>query len=241
MANVRCPMCSKLNPPEAEVCAYCGARLKPLRPPSAKQPAAEPSKTDEPDWLKQLRADGPDLPPEEDHQSGAAVENSDVPDWLSRIRDRAKTETSSPSNVFGEEKEEEADWMKSLQGEDTSDQGLSDWLSRIPGGQEEEKGPAQPPASKQPAIPAASEPPAAGFETPDWLRGLSDETAASQGASIFGENVGEQAGGQPPADFGEPAAADSGAEDWFSKLSAWQTGSEANSEPENTTPSATAS
>jgi hypothetical protein len=30
MADVRCPMCSRLNPAERDTCQYCEARLKPL-------------------------------------------------------------------------------------------------------------------------------------------------------------------------------------------------------------------
>src|SRR3989304_4528134 len=33
--EIRCPMCSKLNPPGTESCAFCGARLKPLLAPAA--------------------------------------------------------------------------------------------------------------------------------------------------------------------------------------------------------------
>jgi hypothetical protein len=30
MADVRCPMCGKPNPPDLEKCKFCGARIKPL-------------------------------------------------------------------------------------------------------------------------------------------------------------------------------------------------------------------
>ncbi len=70
MANVRCPMCSKPNPPEAEVCSYCGARLKPLHlQQSGQQPEGKgkgPAKNVEPDWLSQLRADRPGSLPNEE-------------------------------------------------------------------------------------------------------------------------------------------------------------------------------
>ena len=35
MADTRCPMCGKVNPPDLDVCQYCGARLKPVVPPSS--------------------------------------------------------------------------------------------------------------------------------------------------------------------------------------------------------------
>ncbi len=99
-------MCSKLNPAEAEVCAYCGARLKPLHLSSTEQPGAGSPKnsgssqsgssplSDEPDWLNQLRADGPGSPSQDntpEKPSEAFSDDADVPDWLARIRDRART------------------------------------------------------------------------------------------------------------------------------------------------------
>jgi hypothetical protein len=34
MADVRCPMCGKPNPPETVICKFCQARLEPLIAPS---------------------------------------------------------------------------------------------------------------------------------------------------------------------------------------------------------------
>lgn len=150
MANVRCPMCSKLNPPEALTCAYCGARLKQTGP-------AIPSGNDEPDWLSSLRSDEESGPAAS--QPGAPGEGdfgSDVPDWLSRIRDRARTET-------GDEDIEEPDWMKGLEGEAAAGKDeLGDWMDRLQG-----DAPAEPPA-------------AAASDSGDWLKGLSEGAPAGE-------------------------------------------------------------
>jgi len=85
-------MCSQANPEEAEVCAFCSARLRPLLaggpaegiPPSE----AEPEETD---WLSRIRQEAvrgqaePTPPPPE--EGG--------PDWLSRLR-RAEAEEEGP-------------------------------------------------------------------------------------------------------------------------------------------------
>ena len=68
MSEVRCPMCSKPNPEDAEVCEFCGARIKPLFigstpdeggveerpavPPSEDRPADQDQQTD---WLTRMR------------------------------------------------------------------------------------------------------------------------------------------------------------------------------------------
>jgi len=92
VAEIRCPMCSQANPEEAEVCAFCSARLRPLLaggpaegiPPSE----AEPEETD---WLSRIRQEAvrgqaePTPPPPE--EGG--------PDWLSRLR-RAEAEEEGP-------------------------------------------------------------------------------------------------------------------------------------------------
>ncbi len=241
MADVRCPMCSKLNSPEAEVCAYCGARLKPLRLSSNEQQGAGSGKgagsspSDEPDWLKQLRSDAPGSPSQEDTSEApsekpaeAFTDDSDVPDWLARIRDRARSETGSASDLFEEEKGEEPDWMKGLQAETPADQHLDDWLSQVPSGQAAAPGPVQPSASAEsseaPVVPSdvagtASRPmtplDVAGEEPPDWLRGISAETSGGTAGT----------GSEPPAfDLGPAASTGSDDEDWISKLSAWQAG-----------------
>lgn len=71
MDTVRCPMCSKQNPSEAEECEFCGARLKPLiirqepgqpplkqtPPPTPSQPPPDRKQRQETDWLSRIRSD----------------------------------------------------------------------------------------------------------------------------------------------------------------------------------------
>ncbi|HKZ54050.1 MAG TPA: hypothetical protein VJ123_01110, partial [Anaerolineales bacterium] len=102
MADVRCPMCSKPNPAEAEACAYCGARIKPLiiRPteeaqaPQAKKPAVpdapRPSASAPgTDWLGRIRAKAVIEPEADEGQLGGEAETGEAPGeesgWLSRI------------------------------------------------------------------------------------------------------------------------------------------------------------
>lgn len=128
MANVRCPMCSKVNPPEAEVCVYCGARLKPLTgqpsSPFTDQFFNGQPDDEEPDWLRDLRAgDSQVVPAAEDADSEAdsepePAEEADeaaVPDWLSRIRQHAQAESGSQQDLPQETSApDEPDWLSSL-------------------------------------------------------------------------------------------------------------------------------
>jgi hypothetical protein len=68
MSEVRCPMCSKPNPDDAEACEFCGARIKPLfiepdseeqgvteHPPSPPSEDRPPDESQEADWLNRMR------------------------------------------------------------------------------------------------------------------------------------------------------------------------------------------
>jgi hypothetical protein len=60
MADSRCPMCGKLNPQEAIACAFCGARLKPMRAGESNLPGSAPppkSGPEDADWMSDLRGD----------------------------------------------------------------------------------------------------------------------------------------------------------------------------------------
>jgi hypothetical protein len=50
-------MCGKANPADAEVCAYCSARLKPLNLSSSGSDSGVP------DWLRDLRGKDSEQPP----------------------------------------------------------------------------------------------------------------------------------------------------------------------------------
>ncbi len=81
MADVRCPMCGKTNPAEAESCRYCQARLKPLRPGGEDGAVFGNQMGDDgPDWLRELRSDSPPAetggdaqPSDEQELAGLAV------------------------------------------------------------------------------------------------------------------------------------------------------------------------
>lgn len=174
MANVRCPMCSKLNPPDSDACAFCGARLKPVKPPSGESFASQPAGEDPeevPDWLRSLRSDEPGEQEEGAPQQGEPGEGAD---WLSRIRSRAQTEMSSPPE---EGQGETPDWLSSLSGEPAPDQpsgDMEDWMSKLSGAQPGEADFSQPAAEAQ-GEQFSSEP----GENFDWLGGLRDaETPA---------------------------------------------------------------
>ena len=113
-------MCSKTNPPEAEKCSFCGARLKPILPGQEEEAGSSPAgpASDEPDWLLGLRSENQSS--SEPGQEGGAGQSqqdsgSDVePDWLSRIRDRARLESGEAEQA--REDEEAADWIREIAG-----------------------------------------------------------------------------------------------------------------------------
>ncbi len=157
MAEVRCPMCGRMNPEGQEVCKFCQARIIPLFKPPTGDNEMSFGKSDEddvPDWLKDLRGD-------DDQGSGErGLEDEDVPDWL-----RSEGEDSSVTETEPDEGIDEA-------GE------VPDWLARLGGAEEtaEEAAPdSSPPFADQDE------------ELPDWLRSedspeetLPDWTADSQ-------------------------------------------------------------
>ena len=101
MAEIRCPMCGKPNPDDLEVCQFCHARLKPMRPTSpqderqssdsSRAPAGQPHEPGgEQDWLRQMRL-GAELEDTPDSDGEKPFEQDDEPgtggdDWLQRIR-----------------------------------------------------------------------------------------------------------------------------------------------------------
>lgn len=137
MANVRCPMCSETNDADVEVCAFCGARLKPLRPSSLTPEEGGLSggqEDDEPAWLRELRSDD-QQPGEVSQEPAAGAEKSEVPDWLNRIREKAREETGPDPEKPGGEDEAQPDWLSDFQMEvgasgDAGPEG-DDWLGRI--------------------------------------------------------------------------------------------------------------
>ena len=140
MAENRCPMCSAVNPADAEVCVDCGARLTPLiagdnragvepgfepeTPPAGSTPEGE-------DWLDRIRQ-GLETAPEEEPSEPEESEGNETPDWLGELR-RADTgyEDDAPAG-------EQPDWMSEFvaAGEqepqaEAQDGEVPEWLARI--------------------------------------------------------------------------------------------------------------
>jgi hypothetical protein len=89
MDEVRCPMCSKKNPADAEECEFCGARIKPL---IIQQPSEEPPSRSEqvpPSLVEE---------PKEEPQERSPQET----DWLSRMRSGVESEGESESDLPAE-------------------------------------------------------------------------------------------------------------------------------------------
>jgi hypothetical protein len=181
-------MCGKLNPPEAEVCQFCQARLKPLR---IQQTPAE---------------EVPATPKEKPTPKGRAVEEPPQDDWLRDFRPDEGSQESKPE-------ESQVDWLggENAEAEEPASSGegetrlTPDWLSRIDSG--EGAGESHPPAessrafseTKETAGDLSSEKPSGGEEIPDWLAELDSEgetpasSAEEEGApSTSGEGTGSE-------------------------------------------------
>ncbi len=221
MADVRCPMCGKLNPAEAEVCQFCQARLKPLGMNSATPPAAPPSGADDADWLSSLRDKNlDDQPSEPDSESETPEEQGgeEGTDWLARIRERSQVEPDArtpladwPGSDFKPEpppSEEEPDWLKSIREKSEVEGAISPF--------------AQTPESEGEGA----------QEEPEWLKRLREqrppeeqgEGAVSGGESLSAEDIPGWLKGDSASDAGaaegEPAAGGAGAvPDWLQEFS----------------------
>ena len=119
MAEIKCPMCSKPNPAELDVCQFCEARLKPLtdelsrsQPPI--HPGEEPTDMDTgqlepvlPQWLREVRQQARDSAEEDAEQASAAEEArqlDEASDLLAGLQSQS-------------DDEEVPDWLAGLRGE----------------------------------------------------------------------------------------------------------------------------
>ena len=119
MAEIKCPMCSKPNPAELDVCQFCEARLKPLtdelsrsQPPI--HPGEEPTDMDTgqlepvlPQWLREVRQQARDSA-EEDAEQASAAEEARQPDEASDLLAGLQSQSDD---------EEVPDWLAGLRGE----------------------------------------------------------------------------------------------------------------------------
>lgn len=172
MSDVRCPMCGKSNPAEAEICQFCQARLKPLN----LDPAAASGKEPEvPGWLTSLRGSGQDQP--------ESMGQSESPDWLSGLRSDTSSEADEESGA------DQPDFSGVAAG---ADRQVPDWLKGI---LPETETPSAPEASPEVEPEAHQEsekdlfsrfdqapgepPPYEPIPLPDWLSGF-DQPVTSQ-------------------------------------------------------------
>jgi hypothetical protein len=124
MADVKCPMCGKPNPADAEVCEYCQARLKPLI-------ISNLGNSDPADLLAGLRTPGETNPVEPETPEPAASED-DSTDWLARIRARHQVETPAVEGEVPTGGEEAiSDWLTSLRRDAEEPAPTDDALSRL--------------------------------------------------------------------------------------------------------------
>jgi hypothetical protein len=125
MADLRCPMCGKSNPPQNEVCQYCQARLKPLIVPpsfdedetgaSGETEGPVPARDDAlPDWLDGLR---------DEDESGAEGQDEEASEDRAEIWSSEEEQRLSSAFTFSPEEESDSD---------------EDWLARLTGDQESE-------------------------------------------------------------------------------------------------------
>jgi len=191
MADLRCPMCGKPNPANAEACKYCGARLKPVHPGESKPAeAAPPPGMGDADWMSDLRGDmmrnrpkTSMLPPE----PPAPAPPSDK--WLSKIDARGKKE-SKPAAPASKPKTPPPPAPAPPPGKAAEQSG--NWLSKIRSqGGKESKPPA--PAARPPS-PLASAPDNAA-QPPEWLSKVRDQTNADRPPAASPD--GEPGGGEP--------------------------------------------
>jgi len=193
MADVRCPMCGKLNPADLDVCQFCQARLKPVMggsPTESELPASsQPSSSKVepagdaalPDWLQSLRQRQESLPE-------AAEPQEDVPDWLSNLRAPAEETPSAAEDAV-------PDWLSGVS-LDTPPQAEAapaepeqvffsgeepDWLSKIGPSQPDETPETLAQDSPEGGESNLTEPPPEESpiqneeETPEWLKGLAEQ------------------------------------------------------------------
>ncbi|HEX6304408.1 MAG TPA: hypothetical protein VFZ76_09470 [Anaerolineales bacterium] len=200
MAEIRCPMCGKLNPAERQVCQFCDARLVPL---IAETPAEEekPSQPDEispakreskpkdeyseqeepsPDWLTDLREDdssSSEAFEEQEFQDASSDEDEEAEDWFSRL-------------------DEEAPGGESLEPEDGDDdfdvEEASDWLSRLEEGPQEDE-PKESEAQKaEETLPDHEEQDVSGWLSQLDAEGQEDQERQPEGASPESEQFADK-------------------------------------------------
>jgi hypothetical protein len=195
MADIRCPMCGKLNPDDRDECQHCQARLTPLGikpfPTGSLEPEDEGGGL--PDWLSAARESSPSS----DDDPFETEESEDPADWLSRLQDDPEPEVAPLAEA------------KSPDGsEPESDGGDSDWLERIRSLRDQGEIVESPTASVTPTPPAFQDvknDDNDGNQIPDWL----DDLHAERGSQPSG----------PDQKVSLPASDSDEIPNWFSEIS----------------------
>lgn len=143
---MRCPMCSKPNPAGAEVCQFCGARLKPLIAGESvsARPAAPPGDEDLPDWLARIRSEVA----RDEAAEGDGPAEAEAPDWLQRLRPAEAEDEGPPKGEMPEWLAEAEEHPPIPALEPKPAQEVPDWLARI-----RERAKAEEPIVEEPSPP----------------------------------------------------------------------------------------
>ena len=232
MADVHCPMCGKLNPPELDECQFCGARIKPLlasTPVDSKpiQAGEQPVKSEPSEFEKAKSAKTGSIHPGEvpTKKNTAELEKA-LPSWLRSLREgknsaenESQAGTSSDVNLpatsdatpSSDSPGNLPDWLTGLDKAASEDEEVPDWLAGL--------------RSDKPGE-SAVVPDAEGESTPelgnlDWMARLGGEPQAT----AFEPSINEQ----PALEVSPEPASDNLSPDWLQSLQS--TGSSAQEPP----------
>lgn len=204
MAEIRCSMCSKMNPDTRDECQFCGARIKPLTLPPT-------SMLDLPDWNKPAAAE----------KTAPTSQAADDDDWLRRLQGDAAS-TPSTSSV-----DAASDWLAQLNAQDESvsqpaaQTDSDNWLARL---QADSSAPASSP-EEEPQTPHTE-------DAGDWLARLNAQDGSPPtlpppdsepvGHSGKTDQWLARMGASDNVDLSVPAASepDGAADDWLSQIHA---------------------
>ncbi len=204
MADIRCPMCGKNNPEELEICRFCGARLKPLRPStpaelSSIKPGEKPTQKDTSEFEK-VKLPGPETikPGQAPTKKSTAELERALPSWLRSLRgsdDGGNGHESEPAEeqageslpLPGKTPAESNDLLFGLnQAASDDDEAVPDWLAGL-----------RAKKTSEPEKPAEAESrPEEGLGNVDWLSRLESEPQKQEEAPTV-ETPPEQAPAQP--------------------------------------------
>ncbi len=234
MAEIRCPMCGKSNHEDLEVCQFCQARIKPMRPGSHQDEPlpgdSTPSQAEQPqepaedqDWLGQMRLDAeledtPEPGPEASSEQEEITENG-TDDWLQRIR--AIHQENLAESGSGQDSPKVQPFVSS--GEDEAqaldDNDLPDWFSQLRSLQ------------PSPEEETSDDSPEVGDPFPDWIK---DTDSLGESEASQEDDVGDASTPDWLKADQEPSLADQ-ATDAVEELTTWI--SEAEKAPPRATPS----